>query len=422
MPDLIIKNGQVVFPARHVKKEDIGITNGKISDIGVGLDEKRADTVIDASGKFVFPGIIDTHFHAGLYRPLSEDARTESASAIAGGVTTVLSYFRTGRNYMNSSDPYSTLFKDVLKQSEGNFHTDYGYHLAPITRKHLEEMPLLVRDFGVTSFKYYMFYRSQDILGEPKPGSRENEYLLSEDPYDLGHLYSIMNQISRIRREEPSVRLSVHAEDPDLIRVSMEAVRNSPGGLAPLQLYSHARPPESERFGIVQAAELSLMTGCPINILHLSSGLGLKTIKDLRRDHPDLDVVLETCAHYLLLTDDRGSGMLGKVNPPIRGRQDQDLLWEGIARNDVNTVASDHCCSQAKDKGPDIWSAKPAFASTELLLPALVTEGTVRRGIPLEHVVALLTSNPARHFGIWGRKGDIAIGFDADLAICDLTT
>ncbi len=416
--DLIVKNGNVVFPNRDVRKVDLGISDGLISKIGNDLEE--ADEIIDASGKYVFPGLIDSHFHAGIYRPLATDARSESASAIAGGVTTVLSYFRTGRYYMNSSEPYTTLFREVLKQSEGNYYTDYGYHLAPITRKHLEEMPYLTKEFGVTTYKYYMFFRGIDAQ-IAQNGNRESPYLLSTDPYDLGHLQRIMTQIVKIRQETDTVRLSIHAEDSELIRVSSEAMHDSSEGLSPLEINNRARPPEAERFALIQAAEIANQTSCPINILHLSSRMGLETIADLKRTYPRLDVVVETAPHYLLLNENYGSGSYGKVFPPIRTSKDSESLWEGIARGQIKTVASDHCCSSSVDKGSDIWSSRAGFGGTELLLPSLITGGYKKRQMGLENIAALVTCNPARYFGLQGKKGDIAVGYDADLAICDLS-
>jgi dihydropyrimidinase/allantoinase len=416
--DLVISNGNVVFPDRYVRRVDVGISKGLISKIGDKIEE--GDRFIDATGKYVFPGVIDSHFHAGIYRPLPVDAKSESASAIAGGVTTLLSYFRTGRYYMNSSAPYTILFKQVLKQSEGNYYTDYGYHLAPITREHVEEMPYLTREHGITTYKYYMFFRGMNAAtsqnADPTTG-----YLLSADPYDLGHLLKIMTQIVRIKRETSTVRLSIHAEDSELNRVNSEEVQNAPGGLSPLEMNNRARPPESERFALIQAAELAHQTGCPINILHLSSKMGLETIAELRREYPGLDMIVETAPHYLMLDDEHGSGAYGKVFPPIRKPEDSEALWGGIAHGQIDTIASDHCCSNSADKSSDIWSSKAGFGGIELLLPSVITGGYMKRQIRLERLAAVMSYNPAKYFGLLGKKGDVAIGYDADLAICDLS-
>ena len=422
MTDLLIKNGNVVFPGRGVVRADIAVDKGKISQIGTHLDLKAEET-LDAKGKHVFPGIIDSHFHVGIYRPLDQDALSESASAVAGGVTTILSYFRTGRNYLNQSGPYETIFKKVLELSKDNFYSDYGYHLAPVTRTHVKEIPMLASDYGVTTFKYYMFYRGLVLKGEFKKGAVEKEYLLSDDPYDLGHLLNIMNAIVESNKNESlmqSARLSIHAEDAELIRATREELNKKSEDLSPLEAYSRSRPPASERLALIQAAELASATACPINFLHISSETALSTIQELSSRYPNLDKMTEVTVHHLMLSEETDCGVLGKVNPPIRTSKDSEALWKGISEHRVHTVASDHACVTREQKGEDIWTAEPGFAGTELLLPSLITEGYLVRKIPLEQIAQLVTSNPAKYHGLAGRKGDIAVGYDADFAICDI--
>ena len=422
MYDLIVKGGNVVFPGKNVRKADIAILGGKIAAIGDDLEIEGYKNTIDASKKYIFPGIVDSHFHVGIYRPFSEDARSESASAAAGGVTTILSYFRSGRNYLNVSEPYSTLFKKLLDLSRGNFYTDYGFNLAPILKQHVSEIPDLVRNNGVSTFKYYMFYKGLNLKSEVKKGSVESEYLLSDEPYDLGHLHNIMEKIASVSKSVSGIRLSVHAEDAEIIRINLEKTKADMArlGLNPLQAYSSARPPASERIAIMEVFELAQETGCPINILHVSSKIALETINEMKRIFPDVDVIVETTPSHLTLTVDSDAGVYGKVNPPIRSSDDRDFLWTGIIRDQINTVGSDHAAIEEAKKGKELWTAENGYGATELLLPAMVTEGHIRRGIPLEMIAKLITRNPARVHAVYGRKGDISIGFDADLVIFDL--
>lgn len=421
MFDLLVKGGKVVFPDQFTRNVDLGVKNGKIEAIADNLDAKEASKVIDAKGKYVFPGIVDSHFHVGIYRPFTDDARSESGSAAAGGVTTVLSYFRSGRNYLNSSEPYATLFQKVLDLSKGNFYTDYGFNLAPVTRKHVEEIPDLVSRDGVSTFKYYMFYKGLNLKSEVRKGSVEKEYLLSDDPYDLGHLYDIMARIASLKGKVDGVRLSIHAEDAEIIRINLEKTKEEMKklGLNPLQAYSRARPPSSERLAIMEAFELAHETGCPINILHVSSRTALDAINEMKRSFPDVDVRVETTASHLSLTVDSDAGIHGKVNPPIRSSDDREALWDGIKEGRINTVGSDHASIEEKNKGSELWTAENGYGATELLLPALVTEGFLKREVPMEKIAALLTLNPARVHAVYGRKGDIAVGFDGDLVIFD---
>ncbi len=422
MPDLLVKGGKVVFPSKKVLEVDVGIKDGKISEIGRKLPEKEYDQVIDATGKHVFPGLIDSHFHVGIYRPLSEDARSESSSAAAGGITTLLSYFRSGRNYLNASEPYGSLFKRVLDYSKGNFHTDYGYNLAPVLREHVDEIPELVKKSGVTTFKFYMFYKGLNLKSEVSKGSVEKEYLLSDNPYDLGHLYNIMKAVAGLKGTDTPARLSIHAEDSEIIRINLESTKAGSDQKRDnvLELYSKARPSSSERLAIIEAVELANQTGCPINILHVSSEKAIKTISELRLAYPDTDIMVEVTASHISITYENNIGVKGKVNPPIRSVTDKEALWEAILKGEVNTVASDHAAIEKSKKGEELWSAENGYGATEVMLSALLTEGYHKRKVPLEKLASLVTLNPAKYHGLSGRKGDIAVGWDGDLAIVTL--
>jgi dihydropyrimidinase/allantoinase len=425
MNELMIKNGSVVFPGRGVSKADIAVNGGRITCIGEDLNG-RAHTVIDASGKHVFPGVIDSHFHMGIYRPLEEDARSESASAVAGGVTAILIYYRGGRNNLLSDttpqlpDPYLTQYPKVLEASAGNYFCDYGYHIAPVTTTHVNEIPELVKQHGVTTFKYYMHYKG--VRPEEFACTCvDKEFLFSDVPYDLGYLHGIMQKVAQINQEVPGVRMSIHAENPGIIRENREAVmRALPKPSNPLEAYSQSRPPSGERLGILEAVELANQTGCPINILHVSSALALATVRQVRALYPALDIMAEATVHHLCLTTDYNPSPQGRVNPPIRSADDKAVLWGGIADGTFDTIVSDHAAINSKFKGEDIWNAWYGFGGTELLLPATITEGHIKRAVPLARLAELLALNPAKIHGLSQRKGDIAVGYDADLAICDL--
>ena len=426
MFDTLIRGGDVVFPGKSVRRVDVGIDNGVVSAIGDNLGD-AARTVVDARGKTVFPGVVDSHFHLGIFRPLSEDAVTESSSAVAGGVTSILIYHRGGRNNLLTDTavalpaPYAELFPRVRAESEGNFHCDYGYNVAPVSNGHLEEIPGLVADQGVSTFKFYMHYRGIDPAAYA-PGPGEKEYVFTDGGYDLGYLHQIMMKIADVRRTVPQIRLSIHAEDPGIIRENTQVTKSRLAEFdeGPLALYSRTRPPSGERLGILQSAELARQTECAINILHISSGLALETVKEVRRRVPSLDLLAEATVHHLLLTTDLCTTPEAKVNPPIRTDDDRDALWKGIVEGDIQTVVSDHAAIAKERKAGGIWDAWYGFGGTELLLPSLITEGHLKRGVPLERLAELLSLAPARYHGLAGEKGDIAVGLDADLALVDL--
>jgi dihydroorotase-like cyclic amidohydrolase len=192
--DTVVLGGRAVLPGRGLVPADIGVKDGRISAVGEGFSSSDADEAIDATGKLVLPGAVDAHFHLGIYRNLTEDTQSETLSSLAGGVTSIISYFRTGSHYLEKSGPYAEIFPEVLEATGGHSRVDYGYHLAPMVREQVGEIERLVAEDGVTSFKYYMFYKGLDLSGA---SSDARGYTMSEN-YDLGHLFEIMEQVSRV--------------------------------------------------------------------------------------------------------------------------------------------------------------------------------------------------------------------------------
>jgi len=419
--DSIIKNGTVVFPFHGEARCDIGITGGKISTISDAIDANLADDITDASGKYVFPAAVDSHYHVGIYRSHSADAESESMSALVGGVGTIISYWRTGHHYLNKTGLYKDIFPEVLSLSENHFYTDYSYHIAVMTAAQLDEVEWLVENAGVGSFKFYMFYKALTLAADSTKGS---DYTMA-DNYDLGHLFELMTRVAQMAekyRDEARISLSLHCENPELIRVFIERVKKE--GLTGLKAYSEARPPLTEKLSVHEAAILADATGCPINLLHLSSRDALQAGIDVRKLYPNHDIKLETTLHHLALDheelDRGGIGLKGKVNPPIRTREHSEFLWQGIKSGAVDTVVSDHACCGEEHKQQGVWESLPGFGGSSVLYPVLLSEGAHKRGVSLSRIAELVSANPARNFGLFPRKGCIAIGADADLTIVDM--
>jgi len=415
--DLAVIGGTVVVPYGGTFRADVGIRDGRIVAIEDEIERQRCDDAVDARGKLVFPGGVDGHFHIGIYRPVSEDAESETRSSLVGGVTTVLSYFRTGSHYLNKSGSYRDIYPEVLRATEGHAYTDFGYHIGIMTSGQVAEIDWLVGEMGVASFKYYMFYKGLNLSSSSTAGTA---YTMS-DVYDLGHLYRFMEAVSDASRKYGGlgrISLSLHCEHAEIIRTFIDEVRAQ--GLEGLEAYSKARPPFQERLAIAEATLLADVTKCPINLLHLSSAEALAGGKKARRDYPDLDIKLETTLHHLALTyQDRHGIQSGKVNPPIRSQQDVDALWRGVISGDIDEIVSDHACCTLDMKQGGTWEGLPGFGGTSLIYPVLVSEGYHKRGLPLERIAQLASAGPARNFGLYPRKGTIAIGSDADLAIVD---
>src|SRR6267143_7219512 len=209
--DTAVLDGTVVFPYLGAVRCDVGIRDGRIAALTDAIASSDASIVVDARDRLVLPGAVDSHFHIGIYRDLAIDAESETSSALAGGVTTVLSYFRTGQNYLNKSGPYRTIFPEVVAATVGHAHTDFGYHIGVMTTEQLHEVDWLVGDQGVGSFKYYMFYKGLNLTSD---STRGTEYTMS-DIYDLGHLYRLMERVAAASQKYAArgrVSLSLHCE------------------------------------------------------------------------------------------------------------------------------------------------------------------------------------------------------------------
>jgi len=190
--DLLIRNVHVVRPHGNVVHEaDIAVKGGRIAKVAPGQDAADAKAVYDGRGRLAFPGVVDAHMHCGIYSPLEEDAVSESKAAAMGGVTSSLNYFRTGQYYLNKGGPYAEFFPEVLKLSKGRFHVDYGFHLAPMERRHIDELPLLIDKHGVASFKIFMFYGSHGLHGA---SDSQRQFLM------IGHARSRCRCTARRRR------------------------------------------------------------------------------------------------------------------------------------------------------------------------------------------------------------------------------
>lgn len=424
--DLLIKRVRVVRPhGEAVHEADLAVRDGRIARVAPGIDPARARVVEDGRGRLAFPGVVDAHMHCGIYSPLAEDALSESRAAAMGGVTSSLNYFRTGQYYLNKSGPYREFYPEVLALSQGRFYVDYGYHLAPIQASHRDEIPMLIEEHGVSSFKIFMFYGSHGLHG--KSDSQRQFLMIGEDErYDVAHFEFIMRAIQAARERLPDrarqISLSLHCETAEIMTAYTRLVEQA-GTLSGLAAYSASRPPHSEGLAVFTAAYLAHETALPnINLLHLSSRKAVEAALMMAQVFPHIDFRREVTIGHLILDIGARTAEQAKVNPPIRPREDVEFLWQALLEGQLDWVVSDHACCRQELKLPsryfgNIWMAKAGFGGTEYLLPALVTEGT-RRGMSYAHMARVLAWNPAQRFGL-NRKGDLAEGFDADIALVD---
>ena len=368
--------------------------------------------------------------HVGIYSPLAEDAVTESKAAAMGGVTSAITYFRTGQYYLNKGGPYADFYPEVLDISSGNYWVDYAYHLAPISASHIDEMESLLTDHGVCSFKIFMFYGGYGLHGKTDKDAQKQFLMIGDDEsYDIAHFEFIMRSAQRLMHKYPElanqISVSLHCELADILNAYTKLVQGE-GKLTGLRAYSAARPPHSEGLAIWIASYLAYETEClNINLLHLTSRKAVEAALMMQDVFPHINFRREVTIGHLLLDYDAPSACHAKVNPPIRSREDVEFLWENLLEGKLDWVVSDHaCCSeelktdnQDHRDGKNIWVSKSGFGGTEYLLSGLYSEGS-RRGMSVNHMARLVSKNPAERYGL-NNKGDIDVGYDADLVLLD---
>ena len=389
--DLLIRRGRVVLPEVGVAEIDLGIRDGRIVAHLDPNTSAEAKETIDAAGKTILPGLFDPHVHLTYGAP--EDVFTETRSAALGGVTTVNSYLRKPSNFLQ--------VWPEIRRSWGELAC-IDFLISPVLTewRNVEELPRYVEELGVTSFKFFTYYRGE--MG------REAGVTEADD--------AMLDALLRAVAGVPKGMLAVHAENGELISHTIAQFRRA--GTQDLASYSAARPPIAEAESINRAGFFAARAGCPLYVVHLSSAEGLAEARRQKAQVPMLTV--ETCPHYLMLNVDSPLGVMAKVNPPIRTAADQEALWGGLADGTIDTIGTDHIAWDRAAKTGDIWKAKGSYPGVATTLPIVLSEGYHRRGLPLELIARATSTNAARAFGLYPKKGTLLVGSDADIVICDL--
>jgi dihydropyrimidinase len=390
---MLIQGGTVVT-ADGERKADVLVRDGKVADVREGI--ASGEDVIDATGLLVLPGVVDPHTHllldTGTART-ADDFESGSASAAAGGVTTYLDFAP-----QLHGQPFREALRARLDLIEGRSHVDYGIHLniTDLADGWEGELEGLV-DAGVTSAKVYTTYRDTIFYA------------------DDWTWYRLMERSGRA-----GLLVQVHAEnDAIVVGKTQELLRQGKSGLA---YHGVSRPAFAEVEAVNRGLIFSRETGSPIYFVHLSTPDSVDLITQAR-DQGVL-AIAETCPHYLVLDDSmytRPDAARYVMTPPLRDRASQAQLWARLAEQTIHTVGSDHCgFSLAQREGVDDFSrVSPGVPGVETSLLLLFTFGVVGHHMRLRQMVRLLSTNPAKIFGLWPRKGDIRPGSDADLVLFD---
>jgi dihydropyrimidinase len=399
--DLVIRGGDAILPERGRTACDIAIRDGKIAAVCAPGEAAPAEEELSARGLVVMPGAVDVHLHLGHGKDISRprqpaDADQETAAAAKGGVTTFIPY-------LMATEPFETIFDDVVAVTEKGARIDFGYHFIISTEAQLAGVPAYVRDYGAPSFKIFMNNRG----GE---GAR-----LGLPDIDDGFLFRLCEAAA-----QNGGMVCPHPETIEIAWVLRGRLKaTDPDGTGSLKTWNATRPPFVEADAVQRAAYIAHTVGASLYVVHTSSAEALEAA--LRHRRAGAAVHIETCPHYL--THDIGwpGGDAGKINPPLREASDRERLWRGLRDGEIDTVATDHVHRDISAKAGGIWTASPGCPGLETLLPVLLSEGHHKRGLPLERIAALAATNPARIMGLGHLKGRISPGLDADLALVDLS-
>lgn len=391
MLDLCIEGGTIVCPVLGRFEGSIGIVGGRIAAIAARGSTLEARETIDAEGRLILPGIIDPHVHLGVKAPFESEVVTESLAAAIGGVTSMGIYLRQSESYLPG-------LPGVVDTIEGTSHVDIFAHATVITQEHRDEMEVLARDFGITSFKAYM---------TGIPGIIEN---ISD-----ALLVDAMRVVSALGAP---ARMAVHAENPDLVEASTRDADKSGNTLRDWHL---ARPDLAEAEAINRAAFFSRATGAPLYVVHLTSADGLAAVQLARAT--GTDVIAETTSTALTVDETHSVQLLNKRYPPLRAPDDRGALWQGAGAGQVNTIGTDNVTSTVAQNHIDdgLWDAHGGFGAMRTHFPALFTEASLR-GLSLEEWLPRVTVDVAKAFGLYPQKGSLQIGTDADVVVVDPST
>lgn len=388
----IIQNGTIVTSA-ETYQADIKVKNGKINMIANEITSKDRDTVIDATGKYVLPGLIDPHTHLDIDGSL-DDFESGTAAAASGGITTIINY----------TDPdNSQTFLDDLKQwkkKAENSLIDYGFHTIinkwdDEVAKQLAKLP----SEGVTSIKLFTAYKENMVNDE--------------------ELYSLLKAAGKA-----GIVTNVHAENGHVIDKLIEEALDE-GNTDPI-FHAYTRPPATEAEATARALRIAEIAKAPIYIVHLSCEEAVTEFA--RAKERGVTAFGETCPQYLVLD----KSYLKKPNeeavkyvcsPPLRTKHDQEVLWKNIRSGSISTIASDHASHpyvNGKENGiNDFTKATNGLPGIESTLLLLHHFGVCEGKITLPKLVEISSKKPAEIFGLYPKKGNLNIGSDGDIVIFD---
>lgn len=400
MEKTLLKNAEIVDEL-SMKKADILIEGEKIAGVEAqgyfkNIEKESDLKVIDLSGKFIFPGIIDAHTHYSLHSRgtiTADDFFSGSVSAAAGGVTTVIDYidFPKDGDFKKAFDKRKREAKDSV--------VDYNFHqVIQNFDKNISNKLADLNEIGLASIKLFTTYKRAGYMIDRKLWGK------------------VLKRLKKLK-----LLPTVHAEDDSLIQ-ELEAAYTKRDLLDPAN-HPFIRPDAAEALAVKDIGEEALKNDIPLYIVHLSSALALNEVRRLRK--MDANILVETTPHYLMLNQaklHRKDAQLYFMTPPLRTEFDNYQLWSAFSiNNEFQVIATDHCAFNKEQKFQSNSSLDilPGIPGSETLLPLIYTYGVSRGKMRLTEMVEMLSVNPAKIFGLYPQKGSFEIDTDADLTVFD---
>ena len=405
--DVLVKGGLLVS-GRGITRQDVLIKDGRVQEMGDDLSQREAARTIDATGKYVLPGAIDSHCHP-VY---SDKMDTYSITAAFGGITTVVAF--VGNVPAWGWNGYTTdIIKNFIDEAQKLSYIDYAVHGTYVAADEdtlRKSVPELVR-LGVISFKFFMSYSRRGMM-------------LSDEA-----MIQVMDQAAK-----DGALAMVHAENGCCIDYLIDkfTAEGNVGG----EYFLPAQPNILEAEALNRVAVFSKVVGAPLYPVHLSAHESIPIVKRLREE--GMPLFTESCPHYLTLTNDEmlAKGPLAKVGPPLREQEDCDALWQALADGHIDVIASDSGGFTKSQKltggavasaalndptatGENIFEARYGLNTIEFMVPIVWSNGVNRGRITLPRLVQVFCENPAKIFGLYPQKGTLQVGSDGDLVIWD---
>lgn len=391
----ILKGGIIVSP-KGLKRADVLINGEKIVGIGKNVKDQNAE-VIDVKGKYLFPGFIDahTHFDLEVSNTVTADGfESGSKSAIKGGTTTIIDFAT-----QNKGETLEEALNNWHVKAYGKTSCDYAFHMAISDWKDeiKEELPAMFEQ-GVTSFKVYMTYPAM---------------ILSDE-----EIFSVLTELKKL-----GGIVGVHCENAGIIDALIKEKKEK--GELSTSSHPKTRPDIAEAEAINRLLSIAKVVDVPVVVVHLSTKKGFEVIKKARAEGQK--VYIETCPQYLLLDDSRYDlpdfeGAKYECAPPLRKKEDNKCLWEALKKNEVDTISTDHCSFTMEQKraGIDDFTKIPnGMPGVETRGELIYSYGVAKKRITLQQMCKYLSENPAKLYGLFPRKGIIAVGSDADIVVYD---